>query len=80
MPISMHDVMQLLCRVSEERKMKAAFRHSGRGALVAGAAAFLGGLVGGPPGIAVGEPFLKEGMMVFEPLNPFGLSKECTFM
>ncbi|XP_066493378.1 protein C19orf12 homolog [Tiliqua scincoides] len=54
MPISVHDVMQLLCRVSEERKMKAAFRHSARGALVAGATAFVGGLVGGPPGIAVG--------------------------
>ncbi|XP_054856910.1 protein C19orf12 homolog [Eublepharis macularius] len=54
MPISVNDIMQLLCRVSEERKMKAAFRHSGRGALVAGATAFVGGLVGGPPGIAVG--------------------------
>ncbi|XP_077166403.1 protein C19orf12 homolog [Paroedura picta] len=54
MPINVNDVMQLLCRVSEEQKMKAAFRHSGRGALVAGATAFVGGLVGGPPGIAVG--------------------------
>ncbi|XP_061450130.1 protein C19orf12 homolog [Rhineura floridana] len=54
MPISVHDLMQLLCRVSEERKMKAAFKHSGRGALVAGTTAFIGGLVGGPPGIAVG--------------------------
>ncbi|XP_060109746.1 protein C19orf12 homolog [Heteronotia binoei] len=54
MPINVNDMMQLLCHVSEERKMKAAFRHSGRGALVAGATAFVGGLVGGPPGIAVG--------------------------
>ncbi|XP_053127492.1 protein C19orf12 homolog isoform X1 [Hemicordylus capensis] len=54
MPISVNDVMHLLCRVSEEQKMKAAFKHSGRGALVAGATAFVGGLVGGPPGIAVG--------------------------
>lgn len=35
--------------------MKAAVKHSGRGALLAGATAFLGGLVGGPPGIAVGK-------------------------
>ncbi|CAI5782561.1 Uncharacterized protein PODLI_1B041301 [Podarcis lilfordi] len=54
MPVSMNDVMQLLCHVSDERKMRAAFKHSGRGAIVAGATAFLGGLVGGPPGIAVG--------------------------
>ncbi|XP_033012591.1 protein C19orf12 homolog [Lacerta agilis] len=54
MPVSLNDVMQLLCHVSEERRMKAAFKHSGRGAIVAGATAFLGGLVGGPPGIAVG--------------------------
>ncbi|XP_055450884.1 protein C19orf12 homolog isoform X1 [Psammomys obesus] len=38
----------------EERKMKAAFKHSGRGAMVVGAMAFVGGLVGGPPGLAVG--------------------------
>lgn len=35
--------------------MKAAIKQSGRGALLAGATAFLGGLVGGPPGIAVGK-------------------------
>lgn len=34
--------------------MKAAVKHSGKGAMVAGAMAFVGGLVGGPPGIAVG--------------------------
>ncbi|XP_035399178.1 protein C19orf12 homolog [Cygnus atratus] len=54
MPIRVDDVMQLLCRVSQEKGMKAAVKHSGRGALVAGATAFLGGLMGGPPGIAVG--------------------------
>ncbi|XP_019391345.1 PREDICTED: protein C19orf12 homolog isoform X1 [Crocodylus porosus] len=54
MPVSIKDMMQLLCHVSEEKKMKAAIKQSGRGALLAGATAFLGGLVGGPPGIAVG--------------------------
>lgn len=34
--------------------MKAAIKHSGQGALVAGATAFVGGLMGGPPGIAIG--------------------------
>ncbi|NXN31013.1 CS012 protein, partial [Nycticryphes semicollaris] len=57
MPIRVEDVMQLLCHLSEKKGMKAAVKHSGRGALLAGATAFLGGLVGGPPGIAVGGAF-----------------------
>ncbi|XP_006887890.1 PREDICTED: protein C19orf12 homolog [Elephantulus edwardii] len=54
MPAMVGDIMQLLCSVSEERKMKAAFKQSGKGALVTGAVAFVGGLVGGPPGLALG--------------------------
>ncbi|KAM9301557.1 protein C19orf12 homolog [Gastrophryne carolinensis] len=54
MPLHLDDIMRLLCHISGEQKMKAAIKHSARGALVAGAGAFLGGLVGGPPGIAVG--------------------------
>ncbi|NXE49297.1 CS012 protein, partial [Casuarius casuarius] len=57
MPIRVDDVMQLFCHLSQEKGMKAAVRHSGRGALLAGATAFIGGLVGGPPGIAVGGAF-----------------------
>ncbi|XP_040109682.1 protein C19orf12 homolog isoform X3 [Oryx dammah] len=53
MPVAVEDIMRLLCSISEERKMKAAVKHSGRGALVTGAVAFVGGLVGGPPGLAV---------------------------
>ncbi|KAM9374255.1 protein C19orf12 homolog isoform 1-T2 [Phaethornis superciliosus] len=57
MPIDIDGMMQLLCHLSEERGMKAAVKHSGRGALLAGATAFVGGLMGGPPGIAVGGAF-----------------------
>ncbi|NXP79971.1 CS012 protein, partial [Ramphastos sulfuratus] len=57
MPISIDDVMQLFCHLSQEKGMKAAVKHSGRGALLAGASAFIGGLMGGPPGIAVGGAF-----------------------
>ncbi|KFO14733.1 Protein C19orf12 [Balearica regulorum gibbericeps] len=57
MPINVDDVMQLFCHLSQEKGMKAAVKHSGRGALLAGATAFIGGLVGGPPGIAVGGAF-----------------------
>uniref|UniRef100_F1NQ90 C19orf12 homolog n=4 Tax=Phasianinae TaxID=9072 RepID=F1NQ90_CHICK len=54
MPVRVDQMMQLLCHVSQEKGMTAAVKHSGRGALLAGATAFVGGLVGGPPGIAVG--------------------------
>uniref|UniRef100_A0A8C5PQA0 Chromosome 19 open reading frame 12 n=1 Tax=Leptobrachium leishanense TaxID=445787 RepID=A0A8C5PQA0_9ANUR len=54
MPVRLDDIMSLLCHMSEQQKMKAAVKHSAKGALVAGAGAFLGGLVGGPPGLAVG--------------------------
>ncbi|XP_073914694.1 protein C19orf12 homolog isoform X1 [Castor canadensis] len=53
MPVMVQDIMKLLCSISEKRKMKAAVKHSGKGALVTGAVAFVGGLVGGPPGLAV---------------------------
>ncbi|XP_009875758.1 PREDICTED: protein C19orf12 homolog, partial [Apaloderma vittatum] len=53
MPVSVDEVMQLFYHLSQEKGMKAAVKHSGRGALLAGATAFVGGLVGGPPGIAV---------------------------
>ncbi|NXD94763.1 CS012 protein, partial [Chaetorhynchus papuensis] len=48
------DVMNLLVRVSSAKGMKAAVTHSGRGALLTGASAFVGGLLAGPPGIAAG--------------------------
>ncbi|NWH97583.1 CS012 protein, partial [Tichodroma muraria] len=54
MPICVDDVMQLLSHVAKVKGMKAAVAHSGRGALLTGASAFVGGMLGGPPGIALG--------------------------
>ncbi|XP_045674660.1 protein C19orf12 homolog [Phyllostomus hastatus] len=54
MPIAVEDVMRLLGSISQEEKMKAAVKHSGKGAIVTGAVTFIGGLFGGPPGLAVG--------------------------
>ncbi|XP_040832616.1 protein C19orf12 homolog [Ochotona curzoniae] len=54
MPVMVEDVMKLLCTLSEKRKMRVAFKHSLKGALVAGAVVFMGGLLGGPPGIVIG--------------------------
>ncbi|XP_043306194.1 protein C19orf12 homolog [Cervus canadensis] len=52
--VSVEDIMRLLCSISEKRKMKAAFKYSWLGAVVARTMVFVGGLVGGPPGIATG--------------------------
>ncbi|NWW15279.1 CS012 protein, partial [Falcunculus frontatus] len=54
MPIRIDDVMKLLAHIASMKGMKAAVTHSGRGALLTGASAFLGGLLAGPAGIAAG--------------------------
>ncbi|XP_011378070.1 uncharacterized protein LOC105305264 isoform X2 [Pteropus vampyrus] len=60
--IVMEDVIQLLCSISRKRKMKAAVKDLGESALATETVAliglFVGGLVGGPPGLAVGA-FVK---------------------
>ncbi|XP_077419293.1 protein C19orf12 homolog [Vanacampus margaritifer] len=48
------DVMRLCCDISAHEQIKVAVKGSAKGALMAGGSAFVGGLVGGPPGIAVG--------------------------
>ncbi len=48
------DVMALCCKISESRQIKAAVQNSAKGAAAAGGGAFLGGLLGGPPGIFIG--------------------------
>ncbi|NXO22709.1 CS012 protein, partial [Cisticola juncidis] len=54
MPVRTDDVMALLSHLATVKGMSAAVTHSGRGALLTGASAFVGGMLGGPPGIAVG--------------------------
>lgn len=49
------DVMRLCCEISAHDKIKAAVKNSTKGALAAGGVAFVGGLLAGPPGIAVGK-------------------------
>ncbi|XP_061620989.1 protein C19orf12 homolog [Phyllopteryx taeniolatus] len=49
-----NDVMRLCCDLSAHEHIKVAVKSSAKGALMAGGSAFVGGLVGGPPGIAVG--------------------------
>lgn len=49
------DVMRLCCEVSANHQIKAAVKSSTKGAVVAGGGALIGGLLLGPPGIALGE-------------------------
>ncbi|XP_022521163.2 protein C19orf12 homolog [Astyanax mexicanus] len=48
------DIMDLCCELSKIKEMKAAVKNSGKGAVVAGGGAFVGGLLAGPVGIAAG--------------------------
>uniref|UniRef100_A0A673L3G3 Chromosome 19 open reading frame 12 n=1 Tax=Sinocyclocheilus rhinocerous TaxID=307959 RepID=A0A673L3G3_9TELE len=48
------DVMALCCKISENSQIEVAVNNSRKGAAAAGGGAFLGGLLGGPPGIFIG--------------------------
>ncbi|KFU97545.1 PREDICTED: protein C19orf12 homolog [Pterocles gutturalis] len=54
MPMDADDVLLLFCSLSRSHGMKVVVKHCGRGTLLAGATAFIGGLMGGPPGILLG--------------------------
>ncbi|XP_045674661.1 protein C19orf12 homolog [Phyllostomus hastatus] len=54
MSVPVEDVMRLLCSICENKKMRATFKHSVRGALITSAVAITGFILGGPPGMAVG--------------------------
>ncbi|XP_063044290.1 protein C19orf12 homolog [Engraulis encrasicolus] len=54
MPSRMDDVMRLCCDLSANQQIKVAVKNSTKGAAVAGGTAFIGGLLAGPPGLAVG--------------------------
>ena len=56
----MDDVMRLCCEISTHNEVKVAVKNSAKGAAVAGGSAFVGGLLGGPPGIAVGKHLGKD--------------------
>lgn len=51
----MDDCVRLCCEVGADQQIKVAVKNSTKGAVLAGGTAFVGGMLGGPPGIAVGE-------------------------
>merc|ERR1712013_98316 len=54
MVLAYHDIMELLRVLSEDRNLRVTVTESGKGALVAGGVAGIGGLVLGPIGLAIG--------------------------
>ena len=54
MAFSLDDIIQLTAQLAEEKEMKVAVKESAKGGLIAGGSAFVGGLLGGPVGIAAG--------------------------
>ncbi|XP_063045262.1 protein C19orf12 homolog [Engraulis encrasicolus] len=54
MPSRMDDVMRLCCDLSANQQITVAVKNSAKGAAVTGGTAFIGGLLGAPPGLAVG--------------------------
>lgn len=54
MPVDMKEFLDGISILAENHNMRATVRQSGKGALIAGACCFVGGLVGGPVGMAAG--------------------------
>ncbi|XP_053528177.1 protein C19orf12 homolog [Artibeus jamaicensis] len=54
MPVSVDDVMKLLCSISNKKGLEVVTKGQWRGVMHAGICAGIGGLLAGPPGIAVG--------------------------
>ncbi|KAM3843013.1 protein C19orf12 homolog [Diretmus argenteus] len=50
----MDDIMRLCCDISANQQVKVAVQHVTRAAIVAGGTVFVGGILAGPAGIAVG--------------------------
>ncbi|NWQ75408.1 CS012 protein, partial [Columbina picui] len=48
------EMILLFCHLAQQKGMKGGAKRSGSAFLLTGAGAFIGGLMGGPPGIAVG--------------------------
>ncbi len=53
--IDLEDLLELLSTLADEAGMQVAVKESLKGGLIAGVVAAAGGLVLGPPGLAVGE-------------------------
>lgn len=55
MPVDPDQLVDFLAELAEEEGLVVAAKESAKAAVAAGAGAFIGGLVAGPPGIVIGE-------------------------
>ncbi|XP_035214751.1 protein C19orf12 homolog [Stegodyphus dumicola] len=54
MPVNSREIIELLCTLSEEEKLRVTLKESLKGGLIAGGSAILGGCLLGPIGLAFG--------------------------
>lgn len=54
MVVAVTEIIQLLSTLSEEENIRVTVTQAAKGGLLAGGGAFIGGILGGPPGICAG--------------------------
>lgn len=54
MPVDVEEFLQGLAILADNHNLRVTLKQSGKGAAVCGAMCFIGGLLGGPPGLAIG--------------------------
>ncbi|XP_066151441.1 protein C19orf12 homolog [Euwallacea fornicatus] len=59
-----HDLIEACCILAEQENLKVTITESGKGAMMAGAGVFLGGLVAGPIGMAVGGSVMSMAVAI----------------
>ena len=60
MPVDIDDLIQLLSILADEAGLKATVKESLKGGFITGVMAAAGGLIIGPPGLAVGKGFIYD--------------------
>lgn len=55
MPVNTTEIIELLCTLAEEERLRVTIRESVKGGLIAGGMAAAGGFVLGPIGLAIGK-------------------------
>lgn len=55
MPINTDEIIKLVAELSTLEELKVTVTESAKGACIVGASAFVGSLMGGPPGLALGK-------------------------
>ena len=73
MPVDIDDLIELLSTLASEAGMQVTVKHSLKGGLITGAVAAAGGIIMGPPGLAVGKDSVCRQLRCFGKLKHRGL-------